>query len=344
MASFLGNRAPLEEPRTEDDLIAIGISTPKEDRFILKMNDIKGYDKLRNQAEKGITSKFDLLKPIDKSNLDTSKETYKIMTRVADLEKDMKRSELEDVFNIPFEFNEHLPKDGTRSVHLFEEHNEVTTEQVKAANKFYFKYGDEFHAENIKWSGEKVLNSCSVELREKIIEVAENFDPSEKGGPVYFKIMMDLIIATSETAMRSIINQINEVKLSQFPADDVLQFASYIRGAILLLRNHKAVPHDICQLIYKGLRQGSCEEFNDYITAMMNSEKLTGVKKKSDEILSLAETEYTDLVGREEWTAKSTKINQGSTFYNETGRASLGTMCYNCGSLDHLLKECPLPF
>ena len=85
MASFLGNRAPLEEPRTEDDLIAIGISTPKEDRFILKMNDIKGYDKLRNQAEKGITSKFDLLKPIDKSNLNTSKETYKIMTRVADL-------------------------------------------------------------------------------------------------------------------------------------------------------------------------------------------------------------------------------------------------------------------
>ena len=37
MASFLGTRAPLEEPRREDDLIAIGISTPKEDIFILKM-------------------------------------------------------------------------------------------------------------------------------------------------------------------------------------------------------------------------------------------------------------------------------------------------------------------
>ena len=58
----------------------------------------------------------------------------------------------------------------------------------------------------------------------------------------------------------------------------------------------------------------------------------------------MAETEYTDLVGRDEWSSKSTKISQESTFYNETLRVSLGTMCYNCGSLDHFLKECPLPF
>jgi hypothetical protein len=46
------------------------------------------------------------------------------MTRVADLEKDLKRSDLENVFNIPFGFTEHLPKEETRSIRLFGKYNE----------------------------------------------------------------------------------------------------------------------------------------------------------------------------------------------------------------------------
>ena len=157
--------------------------------------------------------------------------------------------------------------------------------------------------------------------------------------------MMDLVIATSDTAMRSVVNRINDLKLSDFDGENVLLFGSYIRGATLLLKNHNAIPHDLTQLIYKGLKMCSCVEFVEYITAMQNADKLSSKKNSlsTDDILEKAEKEYTDLVGRNEWTAKSSKINQESTFVVENDRAK-GTMCYNCGSLDHLLKECPLPF
>ena len=50
---------------------------------------------------------------------------------------------------------------------------------VIQANKFYYAYGAEYHAENIKWSGEKILNSCSTSLREKILEEVQEFKVSE---------------------------------------------------------------------------------------------------------------------------------------------------------------------
>ena len=78
---------------------------------------------------------------------------------------------------------------------------------------------------------------------------------------------------------------------------------------------------------------------------MQNVDKLSSKKNtfETDDILKRAEIEYTDLLGRNEWSAKSVKINQESSFVAEIDKPK-GTMCYNCGSLDHLLKDCPVPF
>ena len=156
--------------------------------------------------------------------------------------------------------------------------------------------------------------------------------------------MMDFVIATSDTAMRSVVNRINDLKLSDFDGENVLLFGSYIRGAVLLLKNHNAVPHDMKQLVFKGLKECACTEFTEFITAMQNVDKLgPNNELDTDAVLKKAEKEYTDLLGRNEWTTKSNKVGQESTFITETN-TSKGTMCYNCGSLDHLLKDCDKPF
>ena len=52
-----------------------------------------------------------------------------------------------------------------------------------------------------------------------------------------------------------------------------------------------------------------------FITAMQNNDKL-GLKSSTlgtDETLKKAEKEYTELIGRNEWDAKSIKVNQEST-------------------------------
>ena len=128
--------------------------------------------------------------------------------------------------------------------------------------------------------------------------------------------MMDLVIATSDMAMRSVVNRINDLKLTDFDGENVLLFSSYIRGAVLLLKNHDAMT----QLVYKGLKTCACSEFVDFITAMQNNDKL-GLKSSTlgtDETLKKAEKEYTELIGRKEWDAKSIKVNQESTYVAHT--------------------------
>ena len=77
---------------------------------------------------------------------------------------------------------------------------------------------------------------------------------------------------------------------------------------------------------------------------MQNVDKLgPNSKFDTDAVLKKAEKEYTDLLGRKEWTPKSNKVGQESSFTVEAN-TQRGTMCYNCGSLDHLLKDCKKQF
>ena len=111
--------------------------------------------------------------------------------------------------------------------------------------------------------------------------------------------MMNFVIATSNTAMRSVVNRVNDLKLSDFDVENVLLFGSYIRGVVLLLKSHDAVPHDMKQLVFKGLKECSCTEFTEFVTAMQNVDKLRPRSEfDMDAVLMKAEKEYTDLLGR----------------------------------------------
>ena len=214
MSAFLGKDVqPLVKPRSEHEIEAIGISVAKDERALLKTTEVKTYEKLKEKAEEGIITKFSLLKPIsDSSNVKDFKQIYGVLTRVKELKQSMIAYDLDDVFKTPSSFDGELPKQDCSSVDLFTNNGEVSLETVRKSNKFYYLYGKEYHAENVKWSGEKVLASCDASLRDKILEETQEYKSSEKGGPVYFKIMMDFVIATSDTAMRSVVNRINNLK------------------------------------------------------------------------------------------------------------------------------------
>ena len=86
---------------------------------------------------------------------------------------------MDDVFTIPSKYNENIPAEDCEAINLFQECSKTDLSLVIQANKFYYAYGAEYHAENIKWSGEKISNSCSTSLREKILEEVQEFKVSE---------------------------------------------------------------------------------------------------------------------------------------------------------------------
>ena len=67
---------------------------------------------------------------------------------------------------------------------------------------YSLKYGPKYMGENLMWSGTKLLNSCEDDLRQKIEETKNHLPTVCHTGPVFFKILVDLVIASSSQSMR----------------------------------------------------------------------------------------------------------------------------------------------
>ena len=112
-------------PRTEDwtDLeIAKKAKTyPKESRETLKTSDFKSYLRMIERCQKGITSKFALLEPLDQdAGLERLKKSYNVMTRRDELKKEIEDADMDDVFNIPLEYDDNGIPSSSKFINLLE--------------------------------------------------------------------------------------------------------------------------------------------------------------------------------------------------------------------------------
>ena len=339
-SKWLGGEDPLDTKREEKDVLGIGISVARKEREQLKQTDKKTYYKVRENCVKGIENKFTQLKSIDENSpIEHFESIYSVVTRFDDLQESLRTNDMIDVFTIGSDYGD----DGTgptataKEIDLFHDVKEVDMGIVKLANQYFMEYGQTYHGENVTWSGEKILNSCDSTLRDKIIETTRGWSPLHKGGPTYLKILMSLIVATSKKSLRSLLNKVANLKLSDFNGEDVGKAVSFLRGAALILRDNDALPTDFMNMTLKIFKHTSTADFKSYVTLLENNIELKLAKFHLDDVLRLFEGKYIDMLGRNEWTAKSTTIDQQSGFYG-TGKA---IMCFNCGGLMHTIKECP---
>jgi len=214
----------------------------------------------------------------------------------------------------------------------------VTLAGVRKANHFYSTLGQDYHLENIQWSGKKILNSCSNSLKDKIMEATAHLPNSEQGGPTFWKVLMDLVIATSETAMRCIINKIATVQLSDFNGEDVTQCTTFLQSSYMLLKNNNRIPVDMIYLLFQTLRKCSTPYFVRRVEYCEQNRlsKIGGYDTISyEDLLNDFQIPYADILGRNGWEAKATD-NQGSVF-NVKGSSLVGTAAV----MDTVLKTVP---
>ncbi len=108
---------------------------------------------------------------------------------------------------------------------LFNRHSDVTLDTVKKASAFYFLWGQDFHVQNLLWTGEKIqiLNSCDEEFRKKLEEQWKSFPIEHQSGPIYFQILIKLVTVTSTAALQILINYLHDLGLSDFDGENVIQ-------------------------------------------------------------------------------------------------------------------------
>jgi len=74
-----------------------------------------------------------------------------------------------------------MPVLTATEVDLLIKSQSVTLADVRRANHFYSTLGQDYHLENIQWSGKKILNSCSDALKDKIMEATAHLPNIEQG-------------------------------------------------------------------------------------------------------------------------------------------------------------------
>ena len=211
--------------------------------------------------------------------------------------------------------DEDRPTVGARPIDLFTSYGDVSLETVKKASTFYQRRGQTYHVQNLLWSGTNILNSCDKELLKKIEELIIGYPIEHKTGPVFFKLMMGMVQASSALTMRVSTQQLEALSIKDFDGESVISYASIMRGVVEQLKNNNAVPRDYVQLIADGLKKTSTEDFASYISLLLYAHT-SGIKLLTEEaLLNEAEKMYMDVYARGKWDSGTGKDKQDSVFF-----------------------------
>lgn len=187
------------------------------------------------------------------------------------------------------------------------------------SNSHYAKYGTVYTVENLAWTKEKLLDSCEEPLRDKLREGLVSVLATEKGGPLIFKHMLDLMMDLDTAALMSLTQSLQTLRMKDIPGEDVSTAARYLKGALLLLQNCCTVlPTDTLGL----LNDIMCSEENDEFTGCMKLIYYNHKRKPAKNVNFMkylraaeSESEYRTLYRCGKWD----KAGNGKTKESESG-------------------------
>ena len=347
VARFLGGVAPRTDAagnidaRTALDFGSTFASVSHADRTALQPAQLA---KLQAKAEEGPEDDKDRFKLIHTIQIDKngkltkeSRESmYDIMATLTAFERHCRKHNIGNVFILPNRMtrsattDELIPDAGAESIDLFRTPNKILLDAVKKACTMMGRLGQGYHAQDLIWSGQALLNHCENDLRGKIEEQLRQAPQYHLTGPVYLKIMLGVILHITDENIRTLETALLKLPLKDYPAENVGQFATTARNLLLMLTYHQAEPRDAFKSIARNLISScSTEEFCDHIRYQIQIHD-AGTTKTPWELLETAEDQYNQLSHM--WTA----VNVGK----QTDAVFFAGDCWYCGKSGHKANEC----
>jgi len=328
---------------------------PKEDRAKLSSDKLA---ELFDKATRTRHKKYDFIN-LTLSDEDKLDDTYNLDMLVRRTKNAHVNYDMHNVFKILLlDPNDPDEKTIIGTKDLYTEFSEITVEQVAASDRFYNQWAAEDHfSQNLRLTYAYFQSNVSEELYEKAFETYDEFSSTEKGGPLFFIIMINLLLSNTEEAAATLQERVKAFKLTNLPGEDIPRAVSLLKGAIrrLIHVKRKKIGKDdewfaeITRQVIKIMQTSSVDDFNN-LFAQLEQQRLitqvlqkTGASKQSltyDQVFQLAEQKYLAMSESSTWTGLT---NRGSESVFKTKLVGDKKYeCFNCGG-NHSLKECPHP-
>jgi hypothetical protein len=171
----------------------------------------------------------------------------------------------------------------------------------------------------------------------------------EKGGPLFFVIMMSKLLSNTEEASDALTKRIRDFKISNLQGENVDKATSLLGGAVKRLAQINRVPQNIVRTMLKIMEMTSVPKFNNTFELMETSifvndcepTLYVGVTGQfnGNTIFSISVQKYASMMEANQWNGVSNK-GRNSTFI--TVGSGKKPVCWNCGG-PHRLPDCTLP-
>ncbi|KAL7455565.1 hypothetical protein ACHAWC_007099 [Mediolabrus comicus] len=222
---------------------------------------------------------------------------------------------------------------------LFEHFGAIPMDEVKLWQADILRFGSKYERENSEWILSFLKESCTIELNDRINSKFKELPLEHKGGVVYLKLMIDVIMFMSRDVVRALQKYISNfaVKgLTRIPGESVTIAEKELKVVCTHLHEVGQLPIESAEDVLTGLTKCSVEEFRSVFHSLLQWEKQTLIKSiglsggstidKIRETLNEAVDLYVSLCTSEKWHVSSKRTSA----------------CFNCGG-DHKLPACPKP-
>ena len=333
-----------DQARPDVDLVHSGVVYRKEDRANMDHADKQSHFE---KACRPRATKFDLmsLSLEDDGKLDA---TYNLSMLIGLTRANHTEYDMHDVMTIVV-CDDAINSNPVQEIDLYSNYTTVTPEMAALSNKWFNRWSAEDTAcENLDLTYKYFVNNCSMELLKKVNEEYLRHSVDERGGPLFFILMMKQLLSNSEAAILDLQRRIKTIDLSKIPGENVSKAVSLARGAIARLETLSKVPEDIVRTLLAIFQTSSVPAFNAVFehlererTISLPLGALAGRPTLTAEhIFQLAELQYRQLVETSAWNGVADK--RAESVFKAAGATSGTLVCWNCGA-GHHLRDCPKP-
>jgi hypothetical protein len=195
----------------------------KEDRDQLTADDRAN---IFEKAVKLQHKKYDLM-PLSLEDADKLDDAYNLDILIKYTKQSHYIYDMHDVFQIvyPKKGNQANVVDYTKD--LYSEYPDISIEDVARSNEWYRTWMDEtFFVQNLQLTHNFFQNNVSDDLWMKISETYEGYSAGEKGGPLFFILMMNHLLSDTEEAASALVTKVRNFEIRKLTGEDIYKVVS----------------------------------------------------------------------------------------------------------------------
>ena len=171
------------------------------------------------------------------------------------------------------------------------------------------------HRQNLSWTFQYVMDCLDSDLKQYVLSKISHLDPDVgQTGPVVFMVVAQRILHTTENLAQKVINGLIQLRLTQFPGENVVECIFTVRNVLKFLRFGEVnsfAPRTTLTLVYDVFRGTSVGPFRAYIQQLQDFQMGT-TNVQAEDLFSTIQLKYEELLMADRWAPQK---KRPSTFH-----------------------------